>query len=86
MKAVKLQGGELDRLIRMAWHDRTSFEEIEERMGLSEAEVVDAMRRHLKPSGFRLWRRRMRGRTTKHRKRFERARRKAGRISERDHD
>lgn len=59
-------------IIRMAWEDRTSFEEIEKKTGLSEAEVIKVMRRELKPTGFRLWRKRVRGRITKHRRRFER--------------
>ncbi|MGB6220785.1 TIGR03643 family protein [Haloferula sp.] len=57
-----------DRIIRMAWEDRTSFEEIEKRTGLVEAEVIKVMRRNLKPSSFRLWRKRVNGRVTKHRK------------------
>lgn len=58
----------IDRVIRMAWEDRTSFEEIEKRTGLVEAEVIKVMRRNLKPSSFRLWRKRVNGRVTKHRK------------------
>ena len=72
MKEKPFSKADLDRLIRMAWHDRTSFEEIEERLGLNEAEVLGVMRRQLKPASFRLWRKRMRGRVTKHRKLFER--------------
>lgn len=58
-------------LIRLAWHDRTSFEEIKERTGLSENEVISIMRRELKPSSFRMWRKRVGGRVTKHRKLLE---------------
>jgi len=61
-----------NRIIRLAWEDRTTFEEIEERTGLTEAEVIKVMRRELKPSSFRMWRKRVSGRITKHRKRFER--------------
>ncbi|MGB6223248.1 TIGR03643 family protein [Haloferula sp.] len=57
-----------DQIIRMAWEDRTSFEEIEKRTGLAEAEVIKVMRRNLKPPSFRLWRKRVSGRVTKHRK------------------
>lgn len=60
------------RIIRLAWEDRTTFEEIEERTGLTEREVIAVMRRELKPSSFRLWRKRMSGRVTKHRKLLER--------------
>ncbi|MDF1850464.1 MAG: TIGR03643 family protein [Verrucomicrobiales bacterium] len=60
-----------NRIIRLAWEDRTTFEEIEERTGLTEGEVIRVMRRELKPSSFRMWRKRVSGRITKHRKRFE---------------
>ena len=58
----------IDRTIRMAWEDRTTFEEIEKRTGLVEAEVIKVMRRNLKSSSFRMWRKRVNGRVTKHRK------------------
>lgn len=61
-----------DAIIRMAWADRCSFEQIRERTGLSESEVIKIMRRELKPGSFRRWRRRVSGRVTKHRKRFKR--------------
>ena len=61
-----------DQIIRLAWEDRTTFEEIKERTGLSEGDVIGVMRRNLKPGSFRLWRKRVSGRITKHRKRFER--------------
>ena len=57
-----------DLIIRMAWEDRTTFEEIEKQLGLTEAQVIKVMRRELKPSSFRLWRKRVSGRVTKHRK------------------
>ena len=57
-------------LIRMAWEDRTSFEEIRRKTGFVEAEIIKLMRRELKPSSFRLWRKRVSGRKTKHEKRF----------------
>ena len=63
---------EKNRIIEMAWEDRTSFDQIKERTGLSESEVIKLMRRELKPGSFRLWRKRVSGRITKHRKLFER--------------
>ena len=57
---------ELDRIIEMAWEDRTPFAAIEHSYGLNEAAVIILMRQQLKPSSFRLWRRRVTGRTTKH--------------------
>ena len=59
-------------VIRYAWEDRTTFEEIEKRTGLVEKEVVELMRRELKPSSFRMWRKRVCGRVTKHRRLLER--------------
>lgn len=55
-------------IVRLAWEDRTSFEEIKQRTGLTEGEVIEVMRRELKPSSFRLWRKRVSGRITKHRR------------------
>ncbi|PSN18767.1 TIGR03643 family protein [filamentous cyanobacterium CCP5] len=57
----------IDRVIEMAWEDRTPFGAIELQFGLSESEVITLMRRQLKPSSFRLWRKRVSGRKTKHR-------------------
>jgi uncharacterized protein (TIGR03643 family) len=50
---------DLDRIIEMAWEDRTPFEAIEHQFGLLEKEVVQLMRRQLKESSFRLWRKRV---------------------------
>jgi uncharacterized protein (TIGR03643 family) len=62
---------EISRIIRLAWEDRTTFEDILVRTGLTEHEVIKIMRRELKPSSFRLWRKRVSGRVTKHRKLLE---------------
>ena len=56
-----------DRVIEMAWEDRTPFGAIEAQFGLAEPEVIALMRRELKPSSFRMWRARVQGRKTKHR-------------------
>ncbi len=55
-----------DRIIQMAWEDRTPFEAIEHQFGLKEKDVVEFMRKHSLPSSFRMWRRRMKARKTKH--------------------
>ncbi|PXX92781.1 TIGR03643 family protein [Marinobacter vulgaris] len=55
------------RIIEMAWEDRTPFEAIEALYGLPEKDVIQLMRRELKPRSFRLWRKRVSGRRTKHR-------------------
>jgi uncharacterized protein (TIGR03643 family) len=59
---------ELDRIIEMAWEDRTPFEAIEVQFGLKENDVREIMRSEMKPSSFRMWRKRVTGRTTKHSK------------------
>ncbi len=63
----QLTEGNISYVIQMAWEDRTSFETIKERVGLTEAEVIRLMRAELKPQSFRLWRKRVKGRATKHR-------------------
>ena len=60
-----------DWIIWAAWADRINFEEIEKKTGKSESEVIKIMRRTLKPSSFRLWRKRVNQRSIKHRKKFE---------------
>tara|TARA_Y100001960_G_C14477719_1_gene730235 strand:+ start:525 stop:731 length:207 start_codon:yes stop_codon:yes gene_type:complete len=58
-------------VIGMAWADRISFEEIKKKTGLSEKEVIKIMRKNLKKKSYILWRKRVRGRLTKHRKLFK---------------
>jgi uncharacterized protein (TIGR03643 family) len=55
-----------DEIIEMAWCDKTSFDSICRQSGLSEGEVIRIMRSSLKPSSFRLWRKRVSGRKAKH--------------------
>ena len=55
-----------DRIIQMAWEDRTPFEAIEMQFGLKEKDVIDFMRANSLPSSFRMWRKRMQSRKTKH--------------------
>lgn len=50
---------ELDRIIEMAWEDRTPFEAIEFQFNLSEPEVIKLMRSTLKEGSFKLWRKRV---------------------------
>ena len=58
-------------IIGMAWSDRVSFEEIKKKTGYSENEVIKLMRKNLKRKSYLLWRKRVRGRITKHRKLFK---------------
>ena len=57
-----------DRIIEMAWEDRTTFDAILMQFGLKEQEVIDLMRTEMKSSSFRMWRQRVQGRKTKHEK------------------
>lgn len=57
---------EIDRIIEMAWEDRTPFDAILSQFAIPENEVIILMRRQLKPSSFKRWRRRVQGRKTKH--------------------
>ncbi|MES2979869.1 MAG: TIGR03643 family protein [Pseudomonadota bacterium] len=63
----ELTRGDISAAIQMAWEDRTSFETIQERLGLTEPQVTRLMRRELTRQSFELWRARMKGRLTKHR-------------------
>ncbi len=56
---MKLSDEEINRVIEMAWEDRTPFEAIEVQFGLCEADVIRTMRRELKTSSFKLWRKRV---------------------------
>ena len=59
---------EIDRIIEMAWEDRTPFEAIFNQFNLNEKELIAIMRNNLKKSSFKLWRERVKGRKTKHSK------------------
>tara|TARA_Y100000385_G_scaffold287485_1_gene351852 strand:- start:575 stop:853 length:279 start_codon:yes stop_codon:yes gene_type:complete len=59
---------DIDRIIEMAWEDRTPFEAIEYQFGIKENDVRKIMRSNLKESSFKLWRERVKGRKTKHSK------------------
>lgn len=57
---------DIDRIVGMAWEDRTPFEAIKSQFGVSEQQVIEIMRREMKHSSFRMWRERVQGRATKH--------------------
>lgn len=57
---------EKNRIIEMAWEDRTPFDAIKHQFGLMESDVIKLMRREMKPSSFRMWRKRVQNRQTKH--------------------
>lgn len=70
MKLPPIDRFVLDRVIEMAWEDRTPFDAIAHQFGLNESAVVALMRKHLKRSSFALWRQRVAGRSTKHQSRM----------------
>ncbi len=65
-KILEIESETISRIIEMAWEDRTPFAAIEMQYGLSEKEVIALMRREMKPSSFKMWRKRVSGRKTKH--------------------
>ena len=64
-KSISLSQSDIDRIIEMAWEDRTTFDAIESQYGLKEQKVKELMRENLKTSSYRLWRKRVNGRKTK---------------------
>lgn len=57
-------------IIELAWDDKTSFDAIERQTGYSEKDVIKLMRRHMKESSFKMWRKRVTGRNSKHAKKL----------------
>ncbi|WP_417444444.1 TIGR03643 family protein [Joostella sp.] len=72
---------EIDRIIEMAWEDRTPFDAISYQFAYSEKDVIELMRKELKRSSFKMWRARVQSRSTKHLKKrnFEEGRFKCSR-------
>ena len=60
-----LQISDIDRIIEMAWEDRTTFTDIKNQYGIYEKDVIAIMKKNLKRSSFLIWRQRVRGRKTK---------------------
>tara|TARA_B100000575_G_C22677037_1_gene412209 strand:+ start:72 stop:332 length:261 start_codon:yes stop_codon:yes gene_type:complete len=65
-KTISLSQSDIDRIIEMAWEDRTTFDAIKSQYGLKEQDVKELMRENLKASSYKLWRKRVNGRKTKH--------------------
>ena len=74
VKNPEPNSGSQDWIIWAAWADRITFEDIKSKTGFSEEDVIKLMRRSLRPSSFRLWRKRAKGQSIKHRKKFEETR------------
>ena len=66
-KKYTLSARDVDRIVEMAWEDRTPFDAIERQFGVPESDVIVLMRQQMKPSSWRMWRTRVQGRSTKHR-------------------
>lgn len=66
MESTTLTTADIDRIIEMAWEDRTPFEAIEFQFGLSEQQTIQLMRREMLPASFKRWRKRVQARKTKH--------------------
>ena len=85
---MNLSVEDIDRIIEMAWEDRTPFDAITYQFNLSEQEVIVLMRKEMKPSSFKMWRKRVQGRSTKHQKLrgFEKGRFKCSRQKQISHN
>lgn len=66
MRLPDLEVRTIDRVVEMAWEDRTPFSAIEAQFGLKEKQVITLMRQEIKRSSFNMWRKRVNGRKTKH--------------------
>jgi len=61
---------ELNRIIQMAWEDRTPFEAIEIQFGIKEKDVIELMKENMKFSSYVMWRKRVKSRPMKHQDKF----------------
>ncbi|TWU44820.1 hypothetical protein Poly51_58860 [Rubripirellula tenax] len=66
----ELTRAQIDRVIMMAWEDRTSFDAIRDQFGLTPGDVIKLMRHEMTTNSFKMWRKRTHGRTTKHEAKF----------------
>ncbi|MBW4665545.1 MAG: TIGR03643 family protein [Chroococcus sp. CMT-3BRIN-NPC107] len=66
MNLPNLDSETIDRILEMAWEDRTPFEAIALQFGLQEPQVIELMRQQMQESSFKMWRKRVSGRKTKH--------------------
>lgn len=64
----KLTDEDYQRIVEMAWQDRTHFDVIELQFGVNENELKNLMRRLISAKAYKRWRRRVQGRKTKHKK------------------
>ena len=67
LQRYELTDRDIDRIVEMAWEDRTPFDAIKDQFGLSEAEVIKVMKNQMHLRNWKKWRARVQGRATKHR-------------------
>ncbi len=65
-KQLLIDPADVSRIIEMAWEDRTPFDAILQTYGLNESKVIELMRQEMQAGSFRMWRKRVTGRSTKH--------------------
>ncbi len=85
---MNFTNAQIDRIIEMAWEDRTPFEAISHQFKLKEQDIINLMRKEMKASSFKMWRKRVQGRKTKHLKlrEFEKGRFKCSRQKQITHN
>ncbi|HOY20014.1 MAG TPA: TIGR03643 family protein [Haliscomenobacter sp.] len=66
IEKYQLQSLDIDRIVEMAWEDRTPFDAITLQFGLSEKEIIELMKFEMHPKNWKKWRARVQGRATKH--------------------
>jgi uncharacterized protein (TIGR03643 family) len=66
IEKYKLNAIDIDRIVEMAWEDRTPFNAIEQQFGLAEGEVIKLMKHQMRLNNWKKWRARVQGRATKH--------------------
>lgn len=82
----QLSDRDVDRIVEMAWEDRTTFDAIEDQFGVPEKDVIRLMKKEMKESSWKMWRKRVQGRATKHRKKKQSLRFKSSRQKNISHN
>lgn len=66
IEKYQLSEADIDRIVEMAWEDRTPFDAIKAQFGVTESEVIELMKYEMHPNNWKKWRERVQGRSTKH--------------------
>ncbi|MEK6478068.1 TIGR03643 family protein [Catalinimonas sp. 4WD22] len=86
IQKYQLSDRDVDRIVEMAWEDRTTFDAIEDQFGVPEKDVIRLMKKEMKESSWKIWRKRVQGRATKHRKKKHSLRFKSSRQKHISHN